>query len=210
MYRISNADPADLGEIFDDKFDSESDRNIWMLLFASVPGATGHAMLLILVVMYIFAKKQNRSKRFEAFWYTHHLFIAFYGLLLAHGTLQSTNMRCLLWNLLMMIVTAGTVALLQPPEFWMWFIFPGFVYAMERAIRMWRSKRKAKILEVPYLYKWDPLQVVTIIFLQVKHEPAKVLKLVWKCPKRFEYKPGQYVFLNCREISKVFPLLFSC
>eukprot|EP01135_Chromosphaera_perkinsii_P010067 Nk52_evm3s2010 gene=Nk52_evmTU3s2010 len=65
-----------------DLFLSEQHSYAWFL-FASYPGATGHALLFIMIIMYIPAVW--RQKHFNMFYYTHFLFIAYIAILMAHG-----------------------------------------------------------------------------------------------------------------------------
>ena len=56
------------------------------LLYFTPAGLTGHAICYIMVIMYTSAVKNVRRKYFELFWFSHHLFIFYYGFLLVHGT----------------------------------------------------------------------------------------------------------------------------
>jgi len=111
------------------------------------------------VLMYSSAIKYIRGPMFNVFWFTHHLFILFFGILCFHGA----------------------SALLEKPTFWCWFIGPGTFYAIERTIRVLRGNQD------------------TILQLAVAH-PSKVLELQLK-KSTFNYKPGQYLFLNCPYIA---------
>ena len=44
-----------------------------------------YLMVLVIIIMYANATRSARRAHFERFYYTHHLFVVFYGLLLAHG-----------------------------------------------------------------------------------------------------------------------------
>ncbi len=75
------------------------------LAFYSIPGSTGtcltvpissvtlcllvviigHIVLLVMVLMYSSAVESIRRPMFEIFWFTHHLFILYYGVLSFHG-----------------------------------------------------------------------------------------------------------------------------
>lgn len=129
-------------------------------LFKSVPGFTGIVICLVMFFMYSTAVKSMRNPYFESFWYTHHLFVIFFIMLLSHG--------------------AG--ALLQPASFWQWFIAPGFLYAYERYKRFTRADD------------------TTIIVDAIAHK-SKVLELRFQ-KEGFQYKVGQYLFLNIPEISE--------
>jgi NADPH oxidase len=88
-----------------------------VLAFTTLPGATGHGAFLCLCIMYSAAIERVRRWYFEVFWYSHHLFIPFFALLLAHGT----------------------AAQLEPAQFWMWFLGPAILYLLERLIRVGRG-----------------------------------------------------------------------
>jgi len=76
----------------------------------------------------------------------------------------------------------GAAGLLEPPTFWIWTIPPFCLYAIERTIRVMRGNQD------------------TILQLAVAH-PSKVLELQMK-KSTFNYKSGQYLFLNCPYIAK--------
>eukprot|EP00842_Homolaphlyctis_polyrhiza_P000856 jgi/Hompol1/1771/HPOL_001939-RA len=57
----------------------------WMIHYLAWGGATGHIMLFIMFLMYTSAKAEVKSKCFEYFWYTHHLFVPFYFCLFFHA-----------------------------------------------------------------------------------------------------------------------------
>lgn len=130
------------------------------LAFSTLPGSTGHIVTLCMIFMYSSAVKYIRGPMFNVFWFTHHLFIIFYGILMFHGA----------------------AAILEPPNFYMWTLGPFFLYTVERVIRVMRGKQD------------------TILQLAVAH-PSKVLELQMR-KSTFDYKPGQYLFLNCPYIAK--------
>jgi predicted ferric reductase len=130
------------------------------LAFTSLPGWSGHLVTVIMLFMYTTAVSGVRRPMFEVFWFTHHLFILFFGILCFHG--------------------AGGI--LEPPNFWCWFIGPGVLYLIERIIRLVRGSQS------------------TIILQAIQH-PSKVLELRMK-KTTFNYKPGQYVFLGCPYIAR--------
>ncbi|XP_046846021.1 NADPH oxidase 5-like [Xenia sp. Carnegie-2017] len=76
--------------------------------FENLAGITGVILILILVIMGIFSLPfVRRSGHFEIFYWTHHLFIAFWILIILHA-----------------------------PNFWKWIIVPGILYIVERIIRL--------------------------------------------------------------------------
>merc|ERR1711916_425317 len=52
-------------------------------------GATGHIITMTMVIMYSAAMSKVRKQCFELFWFSHHLFVVFFGILLIHGTPSS-------------------------------------------------------------------------------------------------------------------------
>lgn len=53
--------------------------------FITGPGATGWVMTVALAIMVWFAIEKRRRANFEAFWYTHHLFVIFFICWQLHG-----------------------------------------------------------------------------------------------------------------------------
>jgi len=113
-----------------------------------------------MILMYTSAIKYIRGPFFNIFWFSHHLFILFFGLLCVHGA----------------------AAILEPPTYWCWVIGPGFFYIIERTIRVMRGNQD------------------TILQLAIAH-PSRVLELQLR-KSSFQYKSGQYLFLNCPYIAK--------
>lgn len=140
--------------------------NQWLLttdpkLFGLIPGCanpTGIALAVILFVMFICSQPfVRKSGSFEIFYWTHLLYIPFWILVLFHG-----------------------------PNFWKWFIVPGLIYVIERAIRLiWLRSERGKTY------------ISSGILL-----PSKVTHLVIKRPTHFCFRPGDYVFVNIPAIAK--------
>ncbi|KAF9346928.1 hypothetical protein BGX26_001543 [Mortierella sp. AD094] len=109
--------------------------NFWNLMFVSGPGLTGHIMLVVLLVMVVTALPSVRMKKFEIFWYWHHLFLVFFFFFSFHGAF------CLL--------TPD-----RPPyckdisSFWKYWVSSGFIYLCERIAREWRAQQKTVISRV--------------------------------------------------------------
>lgn len=140
--------------------------NQWLLttepgLFGLVPGIanpTGIALAVILAVMFICSQPfVRRGGSFEIFYWTHLLYIPFWILVLLHG-----------------------------PNFWKWFIVPGFIYLIERILRfVWMRSERGKTY------------ISSGILL-----PSKVTHLVIKRPLHLCFRPGDYVFVNIPSIAK--------
>lgn len=137
----------------------------WLLtdrpgLFGLIPGCanpTGVALLAILVVMFVCSQPFVRRKgSFEVFYWTHLLYVPFWILCLFHG-----------------------------PNFWKWFLLPGLVYIVERALRfIWMRGEHGKTY------------ISSGLLL-----PSKVVHLVIKRPHHFNFRPGDYVFVNIPAIA---------
>lgn len=149
----------------------------WVLAVLSGPGLTGQVVTVALFLIVTSALEGVRRKYFEMFWYTHHLFIVFFGGLLLHGSfcfikadVDETRIQSALE-----LCRGG-------PTFWKWWIASGVFYTGERIFREIRGRRKTFISKV------------------VKH-PSKVIELQIKKPS-CKTKAGQYVFVCCPEIAK--------
>ncbi|KAF8977360.1 hypothetical protein BGZ46_007458 [Entomortierella lignicola] len=129
--------------------------SFWNLMFVSGPGLTGHIMLVVLLVMVVTALPSVRTKKFEIFWYWHHLFLVFFFFFSFHGAF------CLL--------TPD-----RPPyckdisSFWKYWVSSGFIYLCERIAREWRAQQKTVISRVIL----HPSKVVEI---QIKKENCHAL-----------------------------------
>ncbi|KYQ94318.1 superoxide-generating NADPH oxidase flavocytochrome [Tieghemostelium lacteum] len=99
---------------------------VWGMIFLSLPGMTGLLMVLILLLIAVFSCKIIRKKHFELFYYTHHLFVIFFVLLLAHGTMG--------W--------------IKPPTFWKWFLAPAVIYLIDRGFRMFKKTYRVNLYSV--------------------------------------------------------------
>ena len=130
-------------------------------------GVTGHIMLLICFLMYTSAKLQVKTKNFEFFWYTHHLFIPFYICLFLHakGCFVKGSSGCKGYG-----SNLGTI-----PFF--------LLYVAERLYRHYRASM--------------PTQLTKVIF-----HPGNTMELRFE-KDSFQYKPGQYLFLNIPSASKL-------
>ncbi|XP_065083543.1 NADPH oxidase 5 [Ochlerotatus camptorhynchus] len=130
-------------------------------LFGLVGGCanpTGLALFFILLVMFICSQPfVRRGGSFEVFYWTHLLYIPFWILVIFHG-----------------------------PNFWKWFIVPGFIYVVERTVRLvWMRTEHGKTY------------ISSGLLL-----PSKVTHLVIKRPFHFCFRPGDYVFVNIPAIAK--------
>ncbi|KAJ1660702.1 hypothetical protein IWQ61_000410 [Dispira simplex] len=140
------------------------------LWFLTPAGITGNLMVLILIAMFGTAVAKVRRMNFELFYYTHHLFIGFYILMLIHGGFCE-------------IKADNEPVCRGHPDFWKFLVIPGVIYIGERLIREIRGRQPAQIIRV------------------VQH-PSRVVQVQIRKPS-VRAKTGQYIFINCPEISKL-------
>lgn len=95
--------------------------------FGVWPWVSGAIVMYAMLFMYSSAHDNTKRGQFEVFWYSHHLFVIFFILLLLHG---------------------------QPgygPNFWKWFVGPGGLYLIERILRWRRSQKDVILLSATFL-----------------------------------------------------------
>ncbi|KAG1370258.1 Respiratory burst oxidase-like protein C [Cocos nucifera] len=150
--------------------------NYWWFV-KGTEGWTGITMVVLMTIAFTLAtpwfrrgrvrlpKPLNRLTGFNAFWYSHHLFVIVYILLIIHGTFLYLSHQ---W---------------YKKTTWMYLAIPMIIYATERLIRAFRSSvRPVKILKVAVY-------------------PGNVLALHVSKPQGFKYRSGQYIFVNCSDVS---------
>ncbi|XP_074315681.1 respiratory burst oxidase homolog protein F-like [Silene latifolia] len=140
-------------------------------------GVTGIIMVVTMAISFTLATRKfrrgivklpkpfDRFTGFNAFWYSHHLFIIVYICLFIHG------------------IKVYLVHKWYKKTTWMYLAFPVLLYAGERTLRLFRSS----------LY--------SVRLLKVAIYPGNVLTLQMSKPSRFRYKSGQYMFVQCPDVS---------
>jgi len=88
----------------------------------SWPLISGGIVCYCMFFIYTAAFDNTKRGQFELFWYSHHVFIAFFFFLLVHGK-KGLN-----------------------PNFWKYFIGPGVLYLLERLLRIYRARLKVVVL----------------------------------------------------------------
>ncbi|KAI4109208.1 MAG: hypothetical protein L6R37_000639 [Teloschistes peruensis] len=136
--------------------------------FATGPGWSGYVMLIVLMAILVTSLERFKKSNHERFWFTHHLFIIFFVFWSVHGTF------C-------MIKTDAAPFCSGTGVFWLYWMYGGFVYLIERVLREMRGRHKTFISKVIQ----HPSNVVEI---QIKKEHTRS-------------RPGQYIFLCCPEVS---------
>ncbi|ELR18264.1 cytochrome b245 heavy chain, putative [Acanthamoeba castellanii str. Neff] len=91
----------------------------WESAWTTLAGTTGHLAVLVMILIYTSAMESVRRPYFEAFWFTHHLFVIWFGLLVAHGAMSN----------------------LETTTVWAWIAGPLLVYLIERLVRLVRGNQ---------------------------------------------------------------------
>ncbi|KAM3374872.1 respiratory burst oxidase protein D isoform X1 [Capsicum galapagoense] len=150
--------------------------NYWHFV-KGVEGVSGIIMVVLMVIAFTLATQRFRRNRirlprplnkvtgFNAFWYSHHLFVIVYALLIVHGVKLYLTKE---W---------------YKQTTWMYLAIPIILYSGERLLRAFRSSIKA------------------VKLLKVALYPGNVLTIHMSKPMGFNYKSGQYMFVNCAAVS---------
>ncbi|EFA78625.1 superoxide-generating NADPH oxidase flavocytochrome [Heterostelium album PN500] len=109
----------------------------YYLYYKSVPGITGHVLIVVLLLICSSSVERIRRPMFEIFYVTHHLFIAYFILLCFHGYQQILKVA---------------------PNSYMWVGAPVLFYVVERAIRLIRGNREVML----HLAKQHPSKVLEL------------------------------------------------
>ncbi|NXL93308.1 NOX5 oxidase, partial [Alectura lathami] len=116
---------------------------------------TGLALQALLAAMLAFSSPCiRRSGHFEVFYWSHLSYVSVWALLILHG-----------------------------PDFWKWFLLPGGLFVLEKAVGLAASR------------------AVGLRIVEVNLLPSKVTHLVIQRPRFFRYEPGDYVYLNVPAIA---------
>ena len=147
--------------------------------YTEANGITGHTMILCMLFIYTTAHHKIRHQSFEAFWYTHHLFIPFSLALYTHATGCFVRSSRLPYS-----VFAGEDFWSHCIGYqsWRWELFAGGFYLVERIYREVRVRRATEIVKV------------------IRH-PYDALEIQFRKPS-FKYKAGQWLFVQIPSVSK--------
>jgi predicted ferric reductase len=148
----------------------------WKLAMLSGPGLTGQiasvALFLIITGTHLSVRKTN----FEAFWISHHLFIVYFGTLLAHGTFCFIK------------ANPGSGDICRGgPTFWKWWLFSGILYTGDRFYRFIRNRQQTQLLRVIQ----HPSKVFEVQFSKPKMYTKPGQYVFICCPEisRYEWHP---------------------
>ena len=134
-------------------------------IFGPTVWISGILIIMSMFFLYSTSFQQVRHGKFELFWYTHHLFVVFFLAILFHG--------------------AGSVN----PNFWKWFVIPGFLYLVERIMREIRASKPIGVVSVTHMNN----QAAKVFCLELEKKPGQ---------PTHRHQEGQYVFICAPIISK--------
>lgn len=80
--------------------------------FIFVAGLTGIFLFIVMTIIFVFAHPTIRQKAYKFFWSTHSLYVVLYILCLIHGLARLTG----------------------SPRFWIFFVGPAIIYALDKVI----------------------------------------------------------------------------
>ena len=146
--------------------------------YTQAGGITGHIMMFCMFMMFTTAHVRIRQQCYEAFWYTHHLFIIFLLAMYTHATGCFVRDSTQPYS---PFAGAGFWTHCIGYEGWRWELFGGTIYLCERLYREWNSRRPCKIQKV------------------IRH-PYDALEIQFEKPS-MTYKPGQWCVLNVPDVS---------
>jgi respiratory burst oxidase len=159
------------------KFFGDTRPNNYWWFVKGTEGWTGIVIIVLMTIAFTLAQpwfRRNKLKLpkalkkltgFNAFWYSHHLFVIVYALLIVHGYYLYLSKH---W---------------YKKTTWMYLAIPMIIYACERLLRAFRSGYKS------------------VKILKVAVYPGNVLALHVSKPQGFKYHSGQYIFVNCSDVS---------
>lgn len=137
-------------------FASDYKPGITYWLFQTITGLTGVLLFIIMSIIFVFAHPLIRKKAYKFFWITHSLYIVLYALCLIHGLARLTG----------------------APRFWIFFIGPGIIFALDKVVSLRTRHIALDVIETELL-------------------PSDVIKIKFYRPPNLKYLSGQWVRLAC-------------
>ncbi|KAI5638509.1 FAD-binding domain-containing protein [Phthorimaea operculella] len=162
-------------------------------LVVCLPGLTGVFMLLITTAMCTMSSRFIRRRIYNAFWYTHQLYLPFILLLIIHPLSGALKQDVLKANVSKDYYSSheanGTSVHANKFESitsttWLWMAFPLTCFLIDLIWRIFDRNRSS------------------VNILKVNAMAGRTIGLTMSCPHEgFDCRPGQYVLLQCPDIS---------
>lgn len=121
-------------------------------LFGIWPWYSGGVICFSMLMIYSAAFDNVKRGQFEIFWYNHHFFLIFFGMILTHGKIGfNLNFWCVPRSLSLPLLRLVPLAHCCCPA-WThhrkWFVGPGVLYLLERCLRIYRAYQPVVVLSV--------------------------------------------------------------
>mmetsp|Transcript_5020 Transcript_5020/g.8338 ORF Transcript_5020/g.8338 Transcript_5020/m.8338 type:complete len:1579 (-) Transcript_5020:342-5078(-) len=163
FYTLSQRSATDINCLFPELWINSDQQtaltSYW--IFRTVPGVTGFLLVVGFALLYPFTIPRVRQQFRRVFWYLHQLWIPIVLLMFCHGLAH----------------------LVQPPNFWKYFIFPITLYFLDNAIRWGRRRQECAVVNVQVL-------------------PSNVISLQFERPEGFGYRSGMWLQVACPAIQE--------
>ncbi|KAK0174536.1 hypothetical protein PV327_010296 [Microctonus hyperodae] len=140
-------------------FPSDARPTIFFWLFQTITGITGILLVIVMTIIFVFAHPTIRQKAYKFFWSTHSLYVILYALCLIHGLARLTG----------------------APRFWIFFIGPAIIYALDKVVSLRTKYMALDIIETELL-------------------PSDVIKIKFYRPPNLKYLSGQWIRLACTAV----------
>lgn len=111
------------------QFNGESRPTFTYWIFQTVTGSTGLLLWILCSILYVFAHPRVRQKAYRYFWSTHKLYYLIYAITLMHGSSKLTG----------------------SPKFWIFFIIPATLFAIDKIISLQTKLLELEIFETECL-----------------------------------------------------------
>ncbi|XP_073944311.1 NADPH oxidase 4-like [Choristoneura fumiferana] len=165
-----------------------------LMLLMSPAGLTGVTMLVITLTMALTSMRIVRQKVYNAFWYTHQLYMPFMVLLIVHPLSGVLKEEIFVEKRLNYIDKEenNDISRIHSPVFvpiqsktWIWMALPLICFFLDL---LWRilSRNRTKV-----------------DIIRATHMARRTISLTLSCHEQFSCRAGQYVLLQCQEVSRL-------
>ncbi|OWR42086.1 nadph oxidase [Danaus plexippus plexippus] len=160
-------------------------------LLMSVAGVTGLSMLFIIISMGVTSSRVVRRRIYNAFWYTHQLYLPFMALLMIHplsGVLKEevlTSPSDVIANDTIIQDSEVHKFVAIKSTTWLWMAFPLICFFIDM---LWRICTR---------------NLSNVQIVNVNHMVGRTISLTLYPQEKLLCHSGQYVLIQCRDISLV-------